>query len=135
MRLVIRVEQDVRRLEVAVQHAALMGVMDRPRHLHHDLGRRPRPRGETIEFPGQAAALEQFHAEVQLPVPLAHLVDRHDPRVVQERHRLGLFAESLLLHDIAQLVDPHHLESHDSIEAELSGFVDDALAASPDFSF
>ena len=36
--LPLLVEEDVGRLEVAVDHAALVGVLDRLGHLHHQLG-------------------------------------------------------------------------------------------------
>ena len=40
VRLARRVEQDVGRLQVAVQDAALVGVMHRPRHRRQQPGRR-----------------------------------------------------------------------------------------------
>ena len=42
VRIAVRVDEDVARLEVAMQDAALMGMMDRPGDLDHHLRRRLR---------------------------------------------------------------------------------------------
>ena len=79
VRVAVGVEQDVGRLEVAVQDAALVGVVDRPGDGRQQAaaasraGRRARP-----DASGQAAALDQLHAEVVLALVLADLVDRDD---------------------------------------------------------
>ena len=111
VRLALGVEQDVGRLEVAVQDAPLVGVVHRLGRLGHQP--RPRPSGRpcTVGEPvGEAAALDQLHAEVVLAVVLADLVDRHDVRVVERGDRLGLVPEPPQLVVAGQLAGPDHLE-------------------------
>ena len=100
MRLTFRVEQDVGRLQVPVQDAALVRVVYRPCHRYQELSgpallvfaaHGPRLMGQGL---GQAAA-KQFHAEIGVPVVLAVLVDRHDVRVVQVGDRLRLVVKAL----------------------------------------
>ena len=62
--------------------------------------------GEVRQPPGQAAALDQLHAEVTVPVMPAHLEDRHDVGMVQVGRRLGLLAEPLLVGLARQSVRP-----------------------------
>ena len=83
-------QQDVGRLQVAVDDPGLM------RHLH-GLGQRDHERGRLAgrlrrarESLGQAAPLEQLHREIRAAVMVAHIVDLHDVRVAQARHRLRL---------------------------------------------
>jgi hypothetical protein len=87
-------EEDVGGLQVAVQDAALVGVIHRPRHRRQQPGRpplvlfpgrRPLAAGQGV---GQAAALDQLHAEVALPLVFADLVDRHDVGVVEVGRRV-----------------------------------------------
>ena len=83
VRLALVVEQDVGRLEVAVEDAALVGVVDGPAA---SATSRAAARGsfcEAVEPLGEAAALDQLHAEVVLALVLADLVDRHDVGVVE----------------------------------------------------
>ena len=64
-------------------------------HVRHQPGGGPRLGGVPLQALGEAAALDQPHAQVQQPVALADLVDRHDVRVLQPRDHLRLVAEAL----------------------------------------
>ena len=78
---------------------------------------------------GEVAAGHQLHGEVALAVVLAHLVDRHDAGVVEQRHRLGLVLEPPQLVVAGQDAGPDHLQGDGPVEADLAGAVDDAHAA------
>ena len=78
---------------------------------------------------GEVAAGDQLHGEVALAVVLAHLVDRHDAGVVEQRHRLGLVLEPPQLVVAGQDAGADHLEGDGAVEADLAGAVDDAHAA------
>ena len=60
-----------------------------------------------------------FMREVALAVVLAHLVDRHDAGVVEQRHRLGLVLEPPQLVVAGQDPGPDHLQGHRPVEADL----------------
>jgi hypothetical protein len=116
VRLALRVQEDVGRLEVAVQDAALVREMDRPRHGRQESrrrGRRGTQRKSRERFSSallcalcgecfldplcQATTLNQLHAEIVLPLVVADLVDEDDVRVVQAGGGFGLGAEALHL--------------------------------------
>ena len=63
-----------------MEDAALVGVMDGPATIAISRGRGPGIVGEVPQPLRKAAALDQLHAEVTVPVMPADLVDRHDVR-------------------------------------------------------
>ncbi len=79
---------------------------------------------------GQAAARDQFHAEVALALVLADLVHGHDTRMVEQGHRLRLVLEPSQLGIVGQDAGLDHLQSDRPIETDLLGTVDDAHPAS-----
>ena len=85
--------EDVGRLEVAVDHAAPVGVVHGPRQGPAPGRRRWRGSG-CRPASGQAAALDELQRKVRPAVVLADLVDLHDVRVLQPGHRLRLGAEA-----------------------------------------
>ena len=79
-RLIVRVDQHIRGLQVAVQNPPLMGEVDR-------LGNRPqvlrRPSGRQRSVPGQVRQRRSrhiVHHQVMLALGEAHLMHRHDVR-------------------------------------------------------
>ncbi len=130
-----RVEQDVRRLQVAVQQAVLVRVVDRPRDRRHEAGGAANVAGDRRPL-GEAAPLDQLHAEERdahaAQAPLADLVDRHDVRVVEAGGDLRLGAEAAQRHRVAEVGGPHDLQRDDAVETQLPGPVDDAHAAAGD---
>ena len=89
------VEQDVVRLEVAMDDASIMGVLDRLGDLLHQRRRLARGQRSVGDLLRQAGALDEAHAEIVLVVVLTGLVDRHDRRVLEPGGGLGLQAEPL----------------------------------------
>ena len=104
-------------------------VVDRLGHLGHERRRGPGVVLEGGEPLGEVAPLDELHAEELLAVVLADLVDRHDPGVVQQGHRLGLVLEPAQLGVVGQHAGLDHLQRHRPVEADLPGLVDDAHAA------
>ena len=78
-------EEDIRRLEVAVQHPPAVHVVDRLGRRGHQLGRRPgvHRSGMVLEPGGQAPAGAVGAGDVADRPVLAGLVDRHQVGVVQ----------------------------------------------------
>ena len=113
-----------------MNHAALMGVLDRFRDFHHQRGRFTR-RQRAIGHPlCEALALDEAHREIMLPLVLANLENRHDTRMIEVGRRLGFDVEA-----------PHIASSSASwpariilsatvpVEADLSGLEDDTHPA------
>ena len=84
------------------------------------------PLGQALR---EALALDEAHGEIMLPLVLAHLEDRHDPRMIEVGRRLGLGVEPLDVDVVGELAGKDHLERHGPVEAHLPGQEDDAHAA------
>ena len=113
------VDQDVGRLEVAMQDMVLMGVLHGQGDLLHELGRPSRGRVALGDRLGQARPLDEPHAEVVLPVSLANFVDGHDRGMVEAGGSLGLGTETANLGVVGELTGQDHLEGDHAIQAEL----------------
>ncbi len=128
------VDQDVGRLEVAVQDAPRVRV----RHRLGRLGDQPRGGPRLLLVAGhqrhQAAAGHQLHAEVMLALVLADLVDRHDAEVVEQRDGLGFILEAAKLVVAGEEPGLDHLQRDGPVEADLTGLVDDPHAAAAQFA-
>ena len=125
-----RVDQNVSRLEIAVNHAALVCVADRIANLHEQaqnaVGRRPRFLDELIEWD----TLDMLHHKVR------HVVDRRpavihadDVRMTQARHQLDLALEPPPAGRRMKRRFQQHLDRHAAIRRTLRGRVDRPLSA------
>ena len=85
----VRREHDVGRLEVAVDDAALVGMMHRPRESDRQFGGRPRCERFFFEQLRQAATGDILHRKVWPAVAFADFVNLNDVRVLKlgELHR------------------------------------------------
>jgi len=63
----------------------------------------------------QAAPFEELHREIRAPLVLAHIIDRHDVRVVQARHCLRFALEPRPLARACVCPGEQHFESHDAV--------------------
>jgi hypothetical protein len=106
-----------------VQHAALVRVVNGPRHLHEQTRRLARPLQQARHGRRQVPAVNELHAEVLLAVVLADLVDGDDVGVVERGDGLGLPAEALALLGGGQLAREDHLEGDDAVERHLARLV------------
>ncbi len=90
----VLVEQKIRGLDVAVQHAASVRVLERGRDIApHARRLRNRQVVALIEHPSQRAALEQLEHH-ERNVVVAPIVHGDDVRVVQRRRELGFGPEA-----------------------------------------
>jgi hypothetical protein len=118
-RLALGVDQDVGRLEVAVQHAAAVREVDRlgdDADVAHRLQRRQRVFAHQF---GQAAALDVIHREVVLPLLLADLVDGDDVGVLEAGGGPGFLLEAAHVGFVGELPAQDHLQGDDAVEADL----------------
>jgi hypothetical protein len=115
-----------------VQDAALVRVVDCPRHLRQqpDAGAQV---GAKVRQPrGEAAAVHQLHGKEVLAGVFADLVDRHDVRVIQPGGRLRLQLEAADGARRGQALAQDHLQGHGAVQRHLAGPEDDAHTAAGD---
>jgi hypothetical protein len=79
-----------------VQHAALVGMMNRASHLAHHLrgGANPKTKPGISNGFREGIAFDKAHREEALTFVFAHLVNRHDMRIVQRSRRLSFRFEA-----------------------------------------
>ena len=126
------IEQDVGRLEVAVEDPALVRVV----HGRGDLGHEPR---DDTGIPGQprlgrgkAAAGQERHAEIMQPVVLPDLEDRHDIRMFERSDDLRFVLESEQVLPRGEPAVEYHLQCDQTAWRELSGLINDAHTPAAD---
>ena len=128
----LRVEEDVPRLQVAVQDPALVHVGQPARELRHDPGRLDeRERPLLLQAVGQVAALGQVHDEERGAAALARREDAHDVGVAVGRGlRDALAAEAL--DGLRVGAGQEHLDRRARAGVRVVGGVDRAHAAAPE---
>ena len=132
-RLTLVVQKYVRRFQVAVNDFVVVCELNGLRDGLDQTGRvtsRKRPAGNSRR---QALPLDVAHREIVLPFVLAHLLNRHDPRVIQIRCRLRFGVEPFHILLARQLTGQDHLQSDDPVQAGLPGAVDHAHRATGNF--
>ena len=115
--------QHVRRLQVAVDDAALVGVVNSPGEHLGLLGRPPRLQHLVAQLLVQAPALGELQHQVRAVVGRPDLVDAGDVRVVELGGDLGLAAEPARLELVRH---PQHLDRHRPRELQVECPVDPA---------
>ena len=122
-------QQDVGRLQVAMDDALAVGLGDAARHGFDQLGGPLRRPGRAVETPVQAAAVDVLQLEERQAVGLADVVDLHDVGVLQpgDGLRFGQEADGGL--DAGMGAGQDHLQDAWSVQEDLSAAVDDAHAA------
>ena len=127
-------EQQVLGLDVAVDHAVPVGVLERPgglggdpeRLVHRQLPLPPEPVAERL-------ALDERHGEPELAGGLARVVDGEDVRVLQPGGELDLALEALGAERVGQ-VGVQHLERDRPVVPQVLGEEDRGHAAPPELA-
>ena len=133
LHLAERADHHVRRLEIAVDHAARVGVSDRLRHLLEH-GEEVDAMRVGIESLRERPSLDQLHREARTPVRLkTEAVDRHDAGVLELAADLRFFDEPLDHVLAVEELRTQDLERNVAIEIPVAALVDDADAAPRDF--
>ena len=131
----LSVDQEIGRLQVAVENSAHVSVMNgigRLDHQGHDGAMVVAVRDELLR---EVAPDDQLHAEVALTFVLADFIHGDDVGVVEKRDGLGLVLEPTQLGVVRQEPGLHHLEGNRPVETDLPGPVDHAHAAPPQLFF
>ena len=123
---------DVRRLDVAVDHALLVGVLQSVGEAGDQLGRLAEARPAGGQQVGQRHALDEVADEVGGAVVLADLVDRDDRRMAQLGGAAGLAQESIQLLAARRPAGAGDLEGDDAIQLRVAGLEDRAEGARSD---
>ena len=125
------VQEDVRRLHVAVNDALLMGEVERARHAGADVTERlgvDRP--FALDARGEGLAVEQLEDQERRAVlGLAEVEDPHDARVLHAADRLGLVEEATQEHLVAHHLGLHDLQSHVAVDELVASRPDGAARA------
>ena len=129
----VECQQNVGRLQVAVDDAPRVGLGHRATERHHHRRRRSRWLRLAVDELGEAAPGDEFQGEVRQAVVVAVLVDLDDPRVLDLGDGAGLDVEpgDLVVRGVRPGQD--HLQGDQAIEPDVPGLVDDAHAAPADF--
>ena len=117
-------DEDVRRLDVAVHDAGMMGslegVGDLTAEVEHHIDRQR----SAVDPAAERAALEQLHHEKRQAVVLADVVHRADVRVIQRGRRARLALKSLGGDRILQQLRGEELDGDLASEAGVFGAID-----------
>ncbi len=135
-------DDDVRGLQVAVDHAALVGVVhgladrDELAQALADLRRARRVAAEVLPYPrGEGLAEDQLHREEVLAVVRApRFVERRDVRVREPGQSLRLPPEHPQVLLVDEVAGAHDLERDPPARALLLGLVDDPHPALAELS-
>ena len=134
-----RIEDQVRRFHVAVDHITLMGMGQGLGGLQRPAGRLDKIQRDSLllrllQHGSQAAALDELHGIVEHALLLADGEDRYDVRVVQLGDRLGLALEPFHGILVGNACEAEDFEGHFPLERELLGFIDHAHPAPADLA-
>ena len=128
-------EQDVGRLEIAMDDPPAVRLGDGPRQGLDQPGRPFGRPGGAVELLRQAAPLQVFELEIGPVVVVAEAVDLDDVGMAQLRDRLGLGEEANGRLVTGVFTRQDHLERDDAVELDLAGLVDDSHAAAAQHAF
>ncbi len=129
----VLVDEDIGGLEITVQDAALVGVVNGVGHVGQHADAFTRIQDEAADFGAEVAAFDELHREVGQTVVFAKIVDGDDVGVFECGGAFSFGAEPLDDFGIGQGRE-NHLERDTPVEADLARFVDDTHAAAREFA-
>src|SRR5262245_43932243 len=133
MRLAVCIEQNVTRLDVPMQNAVFVRVMNSPRQLCDEFRRLPDRRRLALEYLIKLSAFDKSHAEVAGALALADLVNGDDARMLEACSGFGFPAKSFYVRFARPMTQCNDLERDGAIKTGLTGTVNYTLAAPADF--
>ena len=129
-----RGHEDVGRLDVPVNDAALVCRTERVEHLHADLGHPPRRHRPLLDERRQRRALDELHHDERRPVILVDVVNRADTRMVQGGRKACFTTEALERVVIGEQPGRKKLERHFTAEQQILGAINDTHASAAELA-
>ena len=120
-------EKDVRRLQIAMQHAASMQRAERVKHVERNVDGIPNGKGTASDPCRQRLAVEQFHGDEQLAVMLADFVQLTNIRMTDACRGTRLAPQPFTCLLVGEL-GTHGLERDRAPQAWVLGGIDHAHA-------
>ena len=130
--VVIVVDQNVGRLDVAVQQSSLVRCLQCPRYVFDVAHRACRRQRTGVQHRLQIGAIDQPHINEQSPADFAVGVNRHHMRTVQSRSSVGLTPEPLLEDRVSGNLGRQNLDRDDPVDDGVVGTPHLAHPASPE---
>ena len=127
--LAIGGEQDVARLEIAVQDLPLVRVVNGSSQAFRDSCGLSGRNGFAIEVPAQRAALHVFEHAKWSAANLAHFKDLNDVGMLESGHGFDFRTKPRDLRFGSTAIRKDHLDGDVALERRLPGTMDDAHAA------
>jgi hypothetical protein len=128
------VQQDVLRLDLAMDHAVAVGVVERARHLTgNPHGVPDRELLLMVEPVAQRLPFHKRHDVVEQSVGFSRVDETEDVGVLEMRGDLDLFQEPIGADDSGQL-EAQHLEGDGAVVAQVVREVDRGHAAAAEFA-
>ena len=121
-------DKDVGRLQVAMDDAVLVGVVDGAGDRFEESGRLARRLRLAHQLRPQRSAFDQLQRQIGFAVVFDDFVNLHDVGMRQARQRLGLDPRA---RHLAIAAGAEAFQGDEPIEPQLASFVDDAHAAAP----
>ena len=132
VRVALVIQEDIRRFQIAVKDAALVGVVDGIGDLRNDPRGLARVVHEFSEGFLHPPTVDQLHAEIALILEGANLVDRDNAGVVECGDGFGFVLKTADLILAGELGVADHLQGDLPVQSDLPGPVDHSHAAPPE---
>ena len=129
LQLAAFVQQQVLRLDVAVDDAVVMGVLQGRADLRHDGQRLARRQPAAVQQLPQVGPVDVLHQEIEPLIPPAEIVHGHDVRMIEQRQGAGLAGEPFGKRRVVGDGGSEDLQGHRAAQLLLPGLVDDPHAA------
>lgn len=126
--------EDIRRLDIPVNHSFAMGMLERPGDLPGDFDREPGRAFTLLNRFLEAVSLEQLHGVEGIALHLPHIIDADDIGMIECRGRLGLPMESPYRLGLDPVSDEKNFQCYLSSQLPVASPVDDPDASLPDLS-
>jgi hypothetical protein len=124
-------DEDIRRLEVAVDQAAAMHGGDAVDQLNRQIEHPVLPQSAGYEHGVQPTSFEQLAHQKRVTAFLAGIVNRADMRMTDERRDVGLAPEALPCRGAGAVLGRQHLDGDVTIERQVFGAEDRRVVVAP----
>ena len=123
------IQQDILRLDVPMEHALFVRILQRLADVRHDREGLPRRESSGPHGLTQIHPVHKLHDEVAEPFGLTEVVNRHNVRMVQTRQQTPLPSEPFGEGRVAARRQRQQLQRHNSVQMTLPGRIDKPHAA------